>query len=120
MRHAAWAAYFQGTLSFVIYIAFAIMAHDWVDPLYYAVLAVVLAGLGFGVGRRRSASAAAILVALVLGLAILQVVGGGRPPALIFVAIFAYIYGKAFSAAREYATLSVVPLEPVTPLPNGR
>ena len=46
------------------------------------------------------------------GFAILQLVNRGRPPALIFVAIFAWIYGKAFPAAREYATLRVVPLEP--------
>jgi hypothetical protein len=36
---------------------------------------------------------------------------GGRPPALITVAIFAWLYGKGFSAAREYAALRVVPLE---------
>ena len=115
MRRAEWAAYVQSTASLVAYVAFALSGGDWAAPLYYAVMGTLLAVLGFLVGRRRSAAAAASLVALVLGLAVLQVVGGGRPPVLLFVALFAWLYGQAFSAAREYATMKVVPLESDAP-----
>jgi hypothetical protein len=111
MRRAEWAAYVQAIFSVVAYVAFAIAHGDWLAPLYYAGMALVLSALGYLVGRRHSATAAGVLVALVLGLAVLQLLGGGRPPALLFVAIFAWLYGRAFTAAREYATLKVVPLD---------
>ena len=115
MRRAEWAAYIQGGLCGIAYLLIAINARDWLTPLFVAVLGVVLAGLGYRVGRGHSAAAALVLVAIVLGGAVLQLVRGGKPPALIFVAIFAWIYGQAFTAAREYATLRVVPLEPEPP-----
>jgi hypothetical protein len=111
MRHAEWGAYVQAGFSLLVYVLLAIGAHDWVTPSGYGVMALVVGGLGFGVGRRHSAAAALVLVVLVLGLAILQLMSGGRPPALITVAIFAWLYGKGFTAAREYATLRVVPFE---------
>ena len=115
MRRAEWAAYIQGALCGVAYLLVAINAHDWLTPIFLAVLGVVLAGLGYRVGRGHSAGAALVLVVIVLGGAVLQLVRGGRPPALIFVAVFAWIYGQAFGAAREHATLRVVPLEPEPP-----
>ena len=111
MRRAEWAAYIQGAIAAAVYVAFAVQRGDWIDPLYYAGMALLLWGLGYLVGRRHSAVAAAVLVALVLGLAVLQLLAGGRPPALLFVAIFAWLYGQAFSAAREYAKLAAVQLD---------
>ena len=111
MRRAERAAYVQAAFSVVAYVGFAIAHRDWLGPLYYAGMALVLGALGYSVGRLHSATAAAVLVALVLGLAVLQLVAGGRPPALLFVAIFAWLYGRAFTAAREYATLKVVPFD---------
>jgi hypothetical protein len=108
MRHAEWGSYVQASFGVLIYLFLAVSNNDWVDPLGILVVAIVLAGLGYAVGHHQSATAAVLLVVMVLGLAVIQVVEKGKPPALIFVAIFAYLYGKAYGAAREYGALEKV------------
>ncbi len=112
MRKAEWAGYIQGVLSAFAYVVFAMIGGDWIGPVLMLIIGAVVASLGFAVGRKHSALAAASLVVIVLGLAVLQLISGGRPPALIFVVILAWIYGQGFNGARELAQLRDVQLEP--------
>jgi hypothetical protein len=105
MRTAARLAYFHGGLLVIVYLMLGYSTGDWLTPANYLVTGLVVAGLGLALYWPRSAAAAAALVALVLGLTILQLVAGGRTPAILIVAIFAWKYGQAFYAAREYAAL---------------
>lgn len=116
MRTAEWAAYFQGGLSIVVGVFLALQAEGLSGGIETVLLGVVLVALGFAIGRKHNAIAAAALVAIVLGYAVLQLLAGGRPPALIVVAIFAWIYGKGYNAAREFASLRDVQLESTTPI----
>ena len=108
MRHAEWGAYVQASIGVLTYIFLAVSGDDWVSPLGVLIVAIVLTGLGYAVGHHQSATAALLLVVMVLGLAVIQVVQRGKPPALLFVLIFAYLYGKAYRAAREHAELERV------------
>jgi hypothetical protein len=110
MRRAEWVAYFQGAVILMLAVGGVVVGSDWRYPLLFAGIALLLGALGYLVGRRHSAAAA--LVLLVLGVTVAQLIGGsGRRPALVFVAIFAWTYGKAFSAAREYADLHSILLD---------
>ena len=111
LRRAEWTAYLQGAIILMLAVGLIVSGSNVLYALLSGVAALLLAGLGYLVGRRHSAAAAAALVVLVLGAAIAQVIIGGRRPALLFVGIFAWIYGKAFSAAREYNELDSVLLD---------
>ena len=111
MRRAQWAAYVQATLAAFVAVIMAVQQGDALLAGFYALLAMAVAVLGWMVGRHRSALAAGLLLALILGGAVYQLVTEERPPALLVVAIFAWIYGQALQAAREYSQLHVVPLE---------
>jgi hypothetical protein len=80
-----------------------------------AVGAVITAGLGYMLGWRYQSWAAAALIAYVLIVTALRILGGGRPPALLFVAVFLWLFYEGFQAAREYAALRDVQLEPSAP-----
>jgi hypothetical protein len=108
MRHAEWGSYVQASLGFLLYLWLAVSEGDWIGPLGILVVAIVLAGLGYAVGHHQSATAAVLLVVMILGLAVIQWFNRGKPPALLFVGLFAYLYGKAYGAAREYAVLERV------------
>lgn len=119
LRHlhvAEWAAYIQAALGLLVYVLFAVTGGDWSAPLETLIVALVAAGLGFGVGRRQSALAAALLVLIVLGVTVLRFVSGEHLPALIIVAIFVWLYGRGFLAAREYAALREMQVEPAAPV----
>jgi hypothetical protein len=47
-------------------------------------------------------------------IAAMRIVGGGRSPALVFVAVFLWLFYEGVRAAREYAALRDVHLEPTT------
>ena len=111
MRHAEWGSYVQASLGLLLYVVLAVSNGSWIDPIAILVVALVIAGLGYTVGRHRSPTAALLLVVMILGLAVIQLIEKGKPPALIFVAIFAYLYGKAYTAAREYAALEHVVID---------
>lgn len=111
MRHAEWGSYVQASLGLVLYVVLAVSNGSWIDPLAILLVALVIAGLGYAVGHHQSPTAAVLLVVMVLGLAVIQLIEQGKPPALIFVAIFAYLYAKAYSAAREYAALERVVID---------
>jgi hypothetical protein len=114
MRTAERLAYFQAALAAIVYVLLAANTNDWTTPVNFLATGAIIAPLGWAVGRRHSAVAAACLVVLVLGLTVLQLASGGRSPAVIVVAIFAWKYGQAFNAAREYMALQNVQIEPVT------
>jgi uncharacterized membrane protein YcfT len=105
MRRAEWAAYVQAALGLIASVLAAMSPDIPVSPIQTGIVALVAAALGFAVGRRHSVAAAAALVLMVLGFAVLQFVSTGKPPLLIVVAIFAWIYGRGFEGAREYARL---------------
>ncbi len=115
MRRAQWTAYIQASLAAVVSVIMAVQQRDAVLAAFYALLGSAVAILGWMVGRHRSALAAGLLLGLILGGAVYQLVIEERPPALLVVAIFAWIYGQALQAAREYATLQAVALEPDPP-----
>jgi hypothetical protein len=108
MRHAEWGTYVQGFLGILVYLYMAVSNQDWMAPISFLIVALVLVGLGYAVGQHQSATAAALLVMVTLGLAVIQLVERGRVPSLLVVGIFAYLYGKAFQAARQYGALERV------------
>jgi len=102
MRRAEWAAYFQAVFSIVAYVVFAAEDSDILAPLFYLTMGIAHAALGYGVGRRRSETAAGILCLLqVVGFA-WDVAAGAVPRMPLVVAIFVWIYGQAFVAARTF------------------
>jgi hypothetical protein len=115
MRRAERAAYVQAFLALLVYVILAARERDPIGPAFYALLAVAVAVLGWMVGHLRNALAAGLLLGLILGGALYQVVTEKRAPAMIVVVIFAWIYGQALSAAREHATLRVIPVAPDPP-----
>jgi hypothetical protein len=110
MRTAERLAYFHATLAVGVYILLGMSGAGWSTPANFLATGLIIAPLGWAIGRRHSAIAAACLVALVLGLTVWQIASGGRSPSIIVVAIFAWKYGQAFNAAREYAMLQTVPV----------
>ena len=93
-------------MALLLYVVSATQSADWLLPINFLATAAVIAPLGYAVGRRQSAAAAGALVCVVLGLAILQFTSSGRTPSVIAVAMFAWIHGQAFLAARELVVLA--------------
>lgn len=117
MRTAERIAYFQGAVVILLYLSLA-QQSDWLSSAYYLMMGCGLPGLGWAVGRRHRADAAAVLVVIVLGIIILQFVAGA-PTLSVLAAIFAWKYGQAFNAAREYATLAGLQFESAPPEQPG-
>ena len=97
------------------YVGLAMSEDAWVAYLDMAAGAVLTAGLAYLLGWRHQSWAAGALIAYVLLVSALRILGAGRPPALLFVAIFLWLFYEGFQAAREYAALKDVHLEASTP-----
>ena len=115
MRRAAIAAFVLAAISATGFVALALAEHLWIPYLDMAVAAVIPAGLGYLIGWRHQSWAAAALIAYVLIVTAMRILSGGRSPALLFVAVFVWLFYEGFQAAREYVALRDVPLEPTAP-----
>ena len=109
MRHAEWAAYVQGLFSAVAYVLVAAEDRDVLGPWYYLVMAAAHAALGYQVGHRRSATAAGILCVLQVAGFAWQAATGAPLRMPLIVAIFLWIYGRAFVEARAIRRSSRTP-----------
>ena len=115
MRRAGIAAFVLAAMSTAGFVALALAENLWIPYIDMAVGAVITAALGYLIGWRHQSWAAAALIAYVLIVTAMRILGAGRPPALLFVAIFLWLFYEGFQAAREYAALRDVHLEPTAP-----
>lgn len=115
MRRAEITAYVVAALSLGVYLAFGATTGEWVTYSDMVVGALIVAGLGYALGRRHHAWAGVALLVYLVLVSLLRILAEGRPPALLIVGIVGWLYYEGFQAAREYAALKNVQLEPTTP-----
>jgi hypothetical protein len=115
MRRAEIAAYITAGLSAVAYAAIGINSGGWVEYSDMIVGSAIVAALGYALGRRHRAWAAIGLMVYLILVTVLRILADGRPPALLIVGILGWLYFEGFQAAREYAALKGVQLEPSAP-----
>ena len=115
MRRAEITAYVLAGLSLAAYLGIGVSSGEWLNYSDMVVGAIIVAGLGYALGRRYRAWAGGALLAYLALVTVLRVVAEGRPPALLIVGIVGWFYFEGFQAAREFAALKHVQVEPTPP-----
>jgi hypothetical protein len=115
MHRAEIAAYVPAGLTAVIYFAMGFYAGQWENYSDFLAGTEVLGALGHALGQRHHAWAGMALIGYLLLVSVMRVVSEGRPPALLMIGVLGWLYFDGFQAAREFAALKDVQLEPRAP-----